>query len=91
MNGCKFVAGGKPWKVYLRPKPVLGQADITNGSAIVGVSTSYNPWLNFDNGGDKVPHAGLSVWVTQPGASGSATLILYDVYAKYHFVCRDPR
>lgn len=90
MNGCKIRSGNSTVQVYLKPKAILGQTDLIAGTN-VATSLRSNPFISFDNHGEDVIHAGLAYWVTQPGISVSTSVAMYDIYAKYHFVCRDPR
>lgn len=98
MNGAKIAGTHRLLKIRCYPKPVLQMNDGVSGSPtsplFIGVSDYRNatPFINFDNHGDAVPHTGVEAWITLPGAlTGSSSVVVYDFYAKYSFVCRDPR
>lgn len=93
MNGAKIVGTHKILKIRCSPKPVLAQTDSIN-NVLIGATDyrNHTPFINFDAHGDQVPHTGVEAWITVPGnLTGSSSLVVYDFYAKYSFVCRDPR
>lgn len=92
MNGCRITGTNHVTKIWCKPKPVLAQTDTLNSGNLVATSTRVNPFINFDGHGSDVLHAGISAYITINGAlSGSSSIVVYDMYAKYQFVCRDPR
>lgn len=92
MNGAKITSTNHTTKIWCAPKPILSQTDTLNSNNLVATSTVKNPFINFDGHGSEVLHGGVVSFITVNGAlTGSSSLVIYDLYAKYHFVCRDPR
>lgn len=92
MNGAKVKNTERILKINCSPKAILTANDGITPTNQIGLSFRRNPWLNFDGKGDEVLHAGVSAYVTAPGSlTSSSSVVVYDLYAKYYFCCRDPR
>lgn len=100
MNGAKLHSNTRPFSVFCKPKPLLGMYALSPTGGAVGAQPSRDTryWLNFDSDGlggprgTEIAHSGLAFWSIVPGAAPEpGTAPVWQVYAKYYFIMRDPR